>query len=260
MINAIWRTGILALAIAALPTVGDAATVPYFGQDAGSGESARLSATPNADDARAAFVAAGEAAGGLASVESFERFDNGSFPYRTPDGRWDPGVKLRFGGGVGEFNGGPTATMVSTRGTVVAQPQGTNGFGRYPTDGDKFFHSSAEQISFGFDRQIRGFGFDGIDIGDFRGELSIDLFEGEKLVRAFTLDQVAGGKGGDVLFWGFFSGQSSFDKVVFGNTNADSDVFAMDGLTVVTPVPAALPLLGSGLAALAWMRRRRSQG
>lgn len=247
---------ILAGTVTLAPSVASAKMVEYFGQDEGLGETSRLTATPKSDAARADFLEND----GATFVESFERFEDGSFPYRTPDGRWDPGVQLRFGDGPGGSEGGPTATMITTRGTVVDQPTGTNGHGRYPTDGDKFFHSGAGEIRLQFDRALHGFGFDGIDIGDFRGELSVELRNAQKLVHAFTLDEVVGGEGGDVLFAGVFDRENPFDTVVFNNSNPltgdGGDVFAMDGMTVVTPVPAALPLLGSGLAALAWFRRR----
>lgn len=252
------KSAILAIGVALIPGFANAAAVEFFGQDAGIGETSRPATTPEADGARASFLEQGN----TAFIESFERFEDGAYPYRTPDGRWNGG-SLSFSDGAGDASGAPMATMTTTRGTVVDQPNGTNGYGRYPTDGDKFFHTGAGQISLTFDRPIHGFGFDGIDIGDFRGELTIDIYTGEKLLHAFTLDEVVGGEGGDVLFWGVFDGENPFTTVVFGNSNplenGEGDVFAMDGLTVVTPVPAALPLLGSGIAALAWMRRRRSQ-
>lgn len=258
-------TAIFALGFAALasaPLTVNAATV-YFGEDAGLGETARLSATPNADAARSAFTGRLNAG----RTEGFEGFANGSYAYTYDAGTstWTPGVTLPFATG---FGGGSAigATLTARTGTVVEVPTGTNGFGRFPTEGTKLFHTNANPVIIEFDREIAAFGFDGIDVGDFNGSMTVSTYRGTELLKTLTIAHTLNGIGGDVLFWGIVDVVDPFTKVVFGNTAANSDVFGLDRLIVatasqvVTPIPAALPLLASGIVGLAWARHRRRQG
>lgn len=244
-------------AVALSTTFGDAGAAtltPFFGQDLGRGETERLSSTPNADAARNAFIRTT----GSGHVESFEGIADGSFAAtQDANGTWTLGRDLAFSGSYGSDTPRVTGSIAARTGTFVEQPTGTNGFGRYPTDGDTFFHSSADQIVIEFDREVVGFGLDIIDIGDFDGQLTVDVYNGMELVHALTIAHAVDTQGGDVLFWGIVDHLNPFTKLVFNNNSLNSDVFAIDNALVVTPVPAALPLLATGFAGLIWMRRRR---
>ena len=113
----------------------------------------RLAAWPNSDAAAANFKAALSNYG----VETFE-----SFADDTPMS----GQTLNFGGVGATFNG-PAAMTVQERTT------GTNGLGRYPTDGNKYLEGSTFEFRIEFNRDITAFGFYGIDIGDWMGQATI---------------------------------------------------------------------------------------
>ncbi len=254
MITLSIRRTAVAAALLLSPGVANAAAVPFFGHDLGLGENTRLTATPNSDAARTAFIA--EVGGG--QLESFESLEHGGWAAtQQTDGSWTLGRELDFAGSFGTGGGNVTGTFSARTGTVHELPSGTFS-GRYPTHGDKFFHSQADEITFVFDQAIHGFGFDGIDLGDFSGQLTVDIYDGDNLLHAITVPHAIDGLGGDVLFWGFADIENPFTKVVFSNTNPGGDVFAIDQMLIATPVPGALPLLATGVAALVWARRRRA--
>ena len=241
-----------------MPMAAVAAPVVFFGEDLGAGEFVRLDATPNADAARGSFQ--GKIVQG--AMESFESFQPGTFAW-THDpiaNSWTPGLALPFTasiGGAGPIGG----TISAATGTVIEVPHGTNNFGRYPTDGDKLFHSKADPITFEFDRPVYAFGLDIIDAGDFGGEVSISTYAGETLLHTFAIAHVLNGDGGNVFFWGLVDAANPFNKIAISMSTIGGDTIGLDRLlvgTVVTPIPAALPLMAAGIVALGWMRRRQA--
>lgn len=122
-----------------------------------------------------------------------------------------------------------------------------------------------------FSESIAAFGFYGVDIGDFGGQLKLALSNGDE----FTVDNTSGSggsTGGSVLFFGLIAENASeeFTSIDFLTTN-DADVFAFDNFTIgnreqvvpnpdPTPVPepGTLALLGLGLAGLGLSRRKRA--
>lgn len=259
MFSVHYRPIALALSIVTAPTWAHAAALDFFGRDPGPGETTRLADTPEADQARAAF----REHIGSGRIESFEGFSDGTFAWtQQSDGTWTQGRELAFSGRFGPTAAPVTTTLTAFLGTVVETPAGTNGYGRYPTHGDKFFHSTANRVSLEFHDPIRAFGFDLVDLGDYTGDMVIDVYRGDMLLHAYTIAHAEAGAGGDVQFGGIVAEYfEPFTKVVFRNATADDNVFAIDHLiaggATVVPVPAALPLLGTGIAALAWLRRRR---
>ena len=106
-------------AVLAMPITATAAPVTFFGEDLGLGESTRLPAHPFADAARALFLSNLIGVG----TETFEGFSGGT------------GAPLPL-----VFPGAGTATLIGD-GSIVSVPSGTNGFGRYPISGDKFWET-----------------------------------------------------------------------------------------------------------------------
>ncbi len=241
-----------------MPAIAMAAPLVYFGEDLGLGEHARLDSTPNADHARNQF-------GGLileGAMESFESFAPGTYAwtYDSGAGTWTPGNTLPFANTIGSPSTPISGTIYADTGTVIEVPTGTNGFGRYPTDGDKLFHTKAETVTFDFGREVYAFGFDGIDVGDFGGQLSVSTYYGDTLLQTLSIAHVLESMGGDVFFWGIVDKDSPFTKIVLNNSNG-IDVIGLDRIivgTLVTPIPAALPLMAAGVFALGWMRRRQA--
>ncbi|RMH04982.1 MAG: hypothetical protein D6704_10215 [Nitrospirae bacterium] len=135
--------------------VAQAAPLTFFGEDLGLGEGTRLPAHPNADAAQAAFLSNLVGVG----TEDFESFADGTSAPLT----------LTFPG-VG------TATLMGS-GNVNEVPTGTNGVGRYPISGTKYWETGSI-CNIEFSNPVAAFGFFGIDIRDFGGQVTLTLQNG----------------------------------------------------------------------------------
>jgi hypothetical protein len=222
-----------------------AAPIIFFGEDLGGGENVVLAATPNANNAQNAFLA------GLINpgVETFESLAGGG------------PLAVNFANGV-------TATIAGS-GSVTSLADGTtNGFGRYGVTGDgdadeRYWDSGggANAFTLTFSAPVSAFGFFGIDIGDFDGQVTATTAGG--LNQVFNVGNSTNTRGGSVLFWGVIDPTNSFTSVTFGNTGSGVDVFAFDDFTIGTPEqirppvpePATLLLFGVGAAAVGLRRR-----
>ena len=225
----------------ALPTT-------FFGEDTGLGElSPSLSAFPNpfpnATAAEADFLS--NLSSGV-GTEDFETFgDETGAP-----------LVLSFPGSSGSI----TATLSRT-GVINDVPTGdTNGNGRYATSGTKYWDAD-DDFSITFSSPVSAFGFFGIDIGDFGGQVTATT-AGE-LNMTFTIPNTTLGLGGSVLFWGIIDRAASFTSITFGNTAPGTDFFGFDDMTigdlqqVTVPEPGTLAIFVLGLAGLAFFMRRR---
>lgn len=245
---AIWKTlgqaavaGTLMLGMAA----SHAAPVKYFGEDLGGGEGVRLASHPNSDAARAAFLAALINPG----VETFESFSDGT------------GAPLTV-----NFGTAGSATLLG-EGSVNSVPTGTNGVGRYPISGTNYWETGSAP-SIVFSAPVAAFGFYGVDIGDFGGQITVTL-AGISGTTTLTIDNTVNGPGGSVLYFGIIDTANPFTSVTFGNTAPGDDFFGFDDFTIGSveqvredpngnvPVPATLALLGIGGVGLAFLRRRK---
>jgi len=231
----------VAVGLAAMCSVAGAVPLTYFGEDLGLGEGTRLASHPNADAAQTAFLA------GLVGVgtEDFEGFASGT------------GAPLAI-----NFGAAGTATMQGT-GNIVTVVSGTNGFGRYPISGNNFWESG-NVFSVAFDQPQAAFGFYGVDIGDFNGQVTLTLTGGG--VLNLVIPNSTNIAGGSVLYYGVIatSGAETFTSVTFGNTAAGSDYFAFDDMTIgtleqvkIVPEPVTMAGLFLGVGGLAGYLRRR---
>ncbi len=238
----------LALSAALAGAQAQAAPTTFFGEDIGLGENTVLGATPNADAAQASFL------GSLINpgVETFEGIASGT---SGPLG-------ITFGNGV-------TANL-NGNGLVQALADGTtNGFGRYgitddADDDERFWEANGDGFTITFSEAISAFGFYGIDIGDFDGQVTATTVGG--LDMTFNVGNSIGISGGSVMFWGVVDPLLSFTSVTFGNTGSGDDYFGFDDFTiglaeqVITtpvPVPATLALMTLGLIGVRRFSRRQ---
>jgi hypothetical protein len=206
-------TGKLAIfvMVLALPFAAFGAPVTFFGEDLGLGEGTPLAAWPNADAAEAAFLAHLTGVG----METFEAYAESTY---AP-------LAITFGGS------GVTATLEGN-GMVDSVAAGqTNGFGRYPTSGEKYWESS-DLFTISFSEPIAAFGFHGIDIGDFDGQVTLTLTDGTTVT--LTIPHTVDGLGGSVIYFGFYDTENQYTAIAFGNTQPGTDYFGFDDMRVGT--------------------------
>ncbi|WP_063800743.1 PEP-CTERM sorting domain-containing protein [Mastigocoleus testarum] len=182
----------------------------FFGEDLGLGEGTRLSSTPNADTTKDEFLSNLVGVG----TETFESFAPGSLPP----------IPI-------SFPGAGTATLQGS-GTIENVPTGTNGFGRYPISGNQFFEVGTGNFAIDFSDPVAAFGFYGIDIGDFNGQVTLTLASGA--TQSLTVPNTVNTAGGSVLYYGLIAENSNeaFTRIDFGNTSLGTDVFGFDDFTI----------------------------
>ncbi|NEP72597.1 MAG: PEP-CTERM sorting domain-containing protein [Okeania sp. SIO2G4] len=223
----------------------------FFGEDLNNSNSVPLASFPNASDAESNFLS------NLVEVgtEDFEGFATGA------SGLLD----LTFP------DSDITATLSGGGGRIRSVPVGsTNGVGRYGTSGTNFWELStggSNNFQVDFDTAVGAFGFYGIDIGDFAGQLAVELSNGT--IETFTVPNTVGSFGstdGSVLFFGIVAEDHSekFMSVDFLTTTGQGDVFAFDDFTVgdieKTPEPASvLGLLALSALGTTFLKRKHKE-
>lgn len=218
--------------------VGNAHAVPvtFFGEDLGLGEGTALSSWPNALGAQTAFYS------NLTGITT-EDFEG-----------------MSYGDNVATFGSGLTATLTGG-GYVNTVTSGTNGVGRYPISGDNYWESGSS-FTITFSEEISAFGFYGIDIGDFNGQVVLGLTGGG--TSTINIGNSTNIAGGSVLYFGFYDLIDTYTSISFTNTASGVDYFGFDDFTVGTienikpvPEPGTMILFGIGLLGLAGASRRK---
>lgn len=164
-----------------------------------------------------------------------------------------------------------TLTFTGSAGTIGASLSGSanlfssGGAGRFPTSGSNYVESSGS-FTINFTQEIAAFGFYATDIGDFNGQVTVELIGGG--TDLYTINNTINAPDSSLLFWGIIDTVNTFSSITFGNTNAGTDFFGFDDMTIgdvgqiVDPnavsEPMTAALLGLGLAGIAARRRRKS--
>lgn len=258
MANLLLRTA-AALATAALVSAAAAPANAYqvfFGEDLNNSSSRPLSASPDASAAEQDFLA-NLTGVGTEDFEGFRSSQSGSLALTFP------------GAGTATLNGGNGAIENVRSGK-------TNGFGRYGTSGRQFWEVQAGgsgNFTTSFAEPVAAFGFYGIDIGDFGGQLVLQLNDAAN--TRLTVNNTIGSSGstdGSVLFFGLVAEDASelFTQVIFQTSTGQGDVFAFDDMTVGSlvqvvkpehatevPEPSIMALLGAGFGGLGLTAMRR---
>lgn len=242
-----------ALACATLMALGagaGAAPQTFYGYDEGLGNNVRLPAHAQSDAARQAFLQ--QLVPGIVT-ETFEQIAV------TPPVYALRNITLDFGG---------QTALLSGLGLVFdSPPPGTanpiNGIpsGVYPTSGNRGW-LSADDFELSFTQPQVALGFYGVDIGDFKGQLTLDLVHADQSTTHLLASSGVVNLGGAVQFFGVLSVDKPFVAVRFGNSAPSGyDGFVFDDLTVATaaqlapvPEPAGGWMLLAGLGWLAWRR------
>lgn len=205
----------------------------FFGEDLGWYTSGN---DTNSVAAEAAFLSNLTGVG----TEDFESFLSGSTAPLTTD-----------------FGVAGTATLQGV-GTVV---DGVNAF-RRAYSGSNYYETNTGNFTINFSDSIAAFGFFGIDIGDFSGQATVTLSNGE--LRTYNIGHTIGSSAnGALLFWGIIDTDELFTSITIGNTGSSADWFGFDDFTIGTaeqvnpvPEPTTMLLLGAGLAGIAGMRKK----
>lgn len=234
-------SAIAAVAVAGLISVSsaNAAPVVYFGEDLYPGGS-----VPTGGNAQTAHDDFHSALTAGVQTENFESFSSGS---SSPLG-------LSFTGSGSTINGNLTGS-----GSI----RDYNSSGRFATSGSNYWTVSGS-FSIDFDSPVAAFGFYGTDIGDFSGQVTLALEDIAGNITNLVINNTVNGPNGSLLFYGIIDAANPFVSATFGNTNAGTDIFGFDDLTVGdvgqianVPAPAAMGLLGLGLFAMGAVARRR---
>lgn len=251
-------TTIAALSAASLVVLSPAAHAyrVFVGEDLNNNPRVPLSSFVNARAAEAAFLA------NLVDVGT-ETFEGSVVGTRNL-------LELAFpGAGTARLSGAGVVSRVA--------PGTTNGVGRYGISGSQFWEVDAGgRFSIAFSEQVAAFGFYGVDLGDFGGQLTLTLTGGrtQQILVPNTIGQL-GSTDGSVLFFGLIaeSIEEAFNSVSFAMSTGQGDVFAFDNMTVgglaqvkspeptqSTPEPGAIAGLGAigafGLGSLGRRGRR----
>ncbi|NET25108.1 MAG: PEP-CTERM sorting domain-containing protein [Okeania sp. SIO1I7] len=220
----------------------------FFGEDLNDSNSVPLASFPNASAAESDFLSNLVGVG----TEDFEGFATGT---SGPLDLTFPGSNI-------------TATLSGGGGEIDSAPVGSTSEGRYGTSGTNFWEvtpGGTNNFQVDFDTAVGAFGFFVIDIGDFGGQLAVELSHGT--METFTVPNTVGSSGstdGSVFFFGIVAEDHSetFMSIDFLTTTGQGDIVAFDDFTVgdieKTPEPAlVLGLLVFGAVGAGSMLKRK---
>lgn len=244
----------------------------FFGTDATPANTVPAAAPGSSLSARNAFSIELATSAGIS-------FEGTSFPVGSVPTAAQPQSVLGGTGTMFRNNVPPGSPVGDTRiqSTLNASPNAgrfntTSATSTTPIPGQWWETSASFTLTLG--SLAQAIGFYGTDFGDFKGSLTLDLFNGNDEVLGDLVVPRGSGSNGSLIFYGFANSAVSFNRVVFNiaqlnPTDLNSyDLVGFDDLIVGTvqgtappptgvPEPGTLALAALSLGLLARTRRRR---
>lgn len=228
-----------------LSSLANAAPVVFFGEDVNTlGDPTTVSPT-NSTAARNSFFT------NLIGVGT-ETFDTAA----TPVGTTAPFAV--------SFPGAGTATITNA-GAVTS---GNDGSGRYAVSSPNYLFADRNNFTISFSTAIAAFGFFGVDIGDFNGQLTLSLTDSSNNVSNLVVPHTLGINGsttGSILYFGFYDTAKTYTSISFNNNSNGNDAFAFDNFSIGSleqvapsvPEPSTWAMIILGFAGIGFFAYRR---
>jgi len=156
------------------------------------------------------------------------------------------------------FLGAGTATL-SGSASIQVQGAGVNGLAQYPHSGTHFVQTDSTNFVITFGSSVAAFGFFGIDIGEFGGDLRIRVTRAVGGTVDIDVPNASLGHDGSDLYFGLIAQNAAEEilSVQFFDANAALEQFAFDDMTIGStpqvcqsgcnvPEPDSMLLLGFG--------------